>query len=578
MLVPGSMTTVSSSGETPRAALGAFYTPRILAIWVAEQLRAHVASDKNPVSLFDPACGDGALLAAAAEVFGREASLTGWDVDPNAVQQARGTLPSTADVLVQDSLAPENNDAYLRLRPDGVIVNPPWGAQLRQSPEILRASGLELASGQFDSYELFLERLIKAFPDGCIMAFILPDSILLPEHEPARRLLLERTNLRLVARIGEGFFPDVYRGTVVIVTKTGAPDSQNIVECFRLEPAQRRRIFKGELALREAQLAAQHYVHQSRFALNPHVELNLDLHENESLVGKISSVSRLAWDDWLKVGRGVEIGKVGNTVVCSSCGVSRVIPRRVWTTTVCRKCGHHIDASSAERRQIVRPITSCEDASPDWQVLITGEDVGRYSLRMRREILSGVRGIRYKSAPSLGTERLLVRKTGIGLHVAVDNSQSLTTQTVFDITLKDGTPGFVLHYLAGVLNSRVMLAFYLKWYGETEWRSHPYVTPKVLKELPVPSPWHNEYSLGLAKEIATAVRAILQQNAPGEDVDFALDMRVERLVANLYNLDETECTRVSAILSSAQPLQAIRKLRLPDPRLLYPHVDDWNIS
>ena len=40
----------------------------------------------------------------------------------------------------------------------------------------IQTSGYELAKGQFDLYEIFVERLVKAFPN-VPMAFILPDSL-----------------------------------------------------------------------------------------------------------------------------------------------------------------------------------------------------------------------------------------------------------------------------------------------------------------------------------------------------------------------------------------------------------------
>ena len=114
--------------------------------------------------------------------------------------------------------------------PSALIANPPWGADIARNARELAAAGYELATGQYDSYKLFVERLVHTWLEpGTPAAFILPDSIFLPEHEPLRALLIERSTLRLVARLGEGFFPGIYRGASVIVLSVGPPPKNSMV-------------------------------------------------------------------------------------------------------------------------------------------------------------------------------------------------------------------------------------------------------------------------------------------------------------------------------------------------------------
>ena len=148
----------------------------------------------------------------------------------------------------------------------------------------------------------------------------------------------------------------------------------------------------------------------------------------------------------------------------------------------------------------------------------------------------------------------LVRKTGVGIRAAVDRSGSLTTQTVFHFIAKPGVSPLLLDYVAGVLNSRTMLAFHLRWSGDLEWRSHPYVTPTVIKSLPIPSPFLPEGGLS---DVAMEISALAQRRFHGEKVED----QMEELVADLFGLSVSERRWVTEVISSAQSLRGIVELK-----------------
>ena len=202
------------------AARGAVYTPELLAQWVAEQLVATLPGGATTVA--DLACGRGALLAAVHRAR-PDVRLVGIDVDSDDLQLAAAEVPS-ARLVLGDSLV---FGRLSKIGPfDGVILNPPWGISLPHDSRTLCTLGYTLAKGQFDSANLFVELSLTLLREGGTAAFILPDSIFFPEHHRLRRLLLGSTELLLVARLGEGFFRDVFRGTAVVVARkaTAAPD------------------------------------------------------------------------------------------------------------------------------------------------------------------------------------------------------------------------------------------------------------------------------------------------------------------------------------------------------------------
>jgi len=535
--------------------LGAVYTPPPVAGWLARELVRRLPPGARRV-VVDPACGDGALLEAVGGVD-PGARLIGIDIDRRAVT-APSARVEAAETAHRDALtAPWCDDAA----PGGVIANPPWGADLEHSRSGLAAAGYVLATGQFDSYELFVERAIDQLPEGSVAAFLVPDSLLLPEHQRLRRLLAERTSLELVVRLGEGIFDGVYRGTVAIVFRIGPPRARHTVRCCRLRDADRRRLLAGDVLLETVVTAQGHDVLQSHFA-KPDAAFDVDVSEVERATLDRMSGAPSVWSAWLRPFRGVEIGKSGATVVCPACGAHRPVPRGDGH---CPGCGAAMSAL-AVTVPIIRD--GCTGA-PGWRPVVVGEDVGRYSVRVRREIRLGVPGINYKPAAIFASRKLLVRKTGVGIHAAIDDTGALTTQTVFHFLPTTVAPDFALHYALGVLCSRVVLAYHLKRSGDDEWRSHPYVTPKTLVALPLPLPVRGTRQWRQAVAVADAVGELI--TAPAADRD-ALDLRVERLVAGLFGFDVRECRWVEDVLGRAQQLRAIAAVRLPSPDALYPVV------
>lgn len=544
---------VSRRGTAPTAAngIGSVYTPTALAEWTATQLLRYVSSNQV-LRILDPACGDGELLASMVRISDRPVELCGRDVDPVAIEAASDRIEGPADFAVADSLR-TCTLANLGWEPDAVIINPPWGSPGKDSRRQLQATGYELAKGQFDLYEIFVERLVKAFPD-VPMAFILPDSLFLPEHTKLRRFLLENTKVLFLARLGEGLFPGIYRGTVVLVLRSG-PSKDGDVECFRLQPEERRAFLTGGSSLETIRESRSHMVPRQRFASNPNVEFTLDVRANEPAVDKMLAKRGTDWDEWLWIGRGIEIGKHGKTLRCNECGKYRAVPRKgLEPTTKCSDCDTIFPVES-EIHQIIRHRQA--RLEPDWNPIIVGEDVDRYCCKPSREVLVDLPGIRCKDPEMLQRPKLLIRKTGVGLRAAVDHSGTLTIQTVYHFIPRDELPCLMLDYLAGVLNSKVMLAFHLRWSGECEWRSHPYVTPSTIKTLPVPTPFKD---VNILSDQATQIAGLARRRSNGEKVD----AQIEALVEDLYELSSRERHWVKKVIGAAQSLRGIVEMRDPE--------------
>lgn len=527
------MVTVANS-----KAQGAFHTPPDLADWVASEVLAHASAAGREIrSVLDPACGEGALLRAMRQFAEAPITLMGIDIAPVAAARCSAALGPNARVRVGDALHPDCE--WADRAPDAVVLNPPWGGELSHVRHFYQQQGYTLATGQFDTVDLFVERALTVLEPGALLGLILPETVFYPEHQGLRRLLLEHT-LLLVARLGEGIFEGVYCGTAVIVLQSGPASLDHQVECLQVSPSQKRRIRAGEMSFHDTKRRYSHHVPQHRFRQNAQVVFDVACEEaDHDILTKFSAPPRLDWDEHLHLGRGIEIGKHGITVVCRKCAQHRPVAAGVGRLR-CIRCGSPIPPD-APRNTIIFPDPGRGQNS---MPLIVGEDVDRYSANPSRSIVLDVPGIRYKPIEHFSSKKLLIRKTGVGLRTAVDESGSATLQAVFYAQNRNLEQDWLLDYLQGILNSRPLLAWYLKWSGENQWRSHPYVTPKILRQLPVPDPCSDRASAALSRSIAQEARKVRNGLSEADHV-------VDDLVCRLYELHDEDISWVKMVLRSA---------------------------
>lgn len=536
----GRLRTMDDAG---RRALGAYYTPPAIAEWLGSELVAVAAQLRSLIAL-DPASGDGELLEAVRAARRGPVRLLAVDVDVGAVEESRRRLGDSLTAFQGDGLCLQLAQLGPE-RPDIVIANPPWGASLPESATTYREAGFTLARGQFDSFDLFVELAIRAVaPDG-VIGLVLPDSLLLPEHEATRRLLLAQTHILRLVRLGEGIFHGVFRGALLLVARRVSPGAGAMIHCARLDSDKRDLLLRGTMPLRD--LLDFHEVPQSRFAANLHAEFDLDVRAHEEPFFQMGRRSGFTWQDLVVWGRGIEVGKEGRTCRCPDCGMSRALPR--VAPYRCDSCGRELDSRCLER--IVRAPS--RSTTSKWAPLIVGSDVERYRAKPSREILLGVPGVRYKDN-GLEQRKLLVRKTGVGIQAAIDASGAQTVQSVFHCIPSPAAPNTIIDFLLGVLNSRPMQAFHLRQSGDNEWRSHPYVTPRVLRALPIPDINEGRDTRRIAARIGNL--AVQMSDRPTED----LDLRLDASVLELYGLGAAGSDWSREVLSGAQQLRAIARL------------------
>ncbi len=228
-----------------RRAGAVYYTPPHLVDFAVERalgpLLAEAGGDPLRLRVLDPACGGGAFLLAALEHLAAHGGdrlailrrcLLGIDVDPQAAAVARLALAVAVPAASRDDLARAVRVADA-LEPDtapaggfdAVVTNPPWGqkrfalpVETRQRYRALYAS----ARGAIDPFALFVERAHALLRPGGRWGMVLPDVILLKNHEPLRALVLAGSELEWIAHAGRAF-DDVNLDAVVMVGRRAAP-------------------------------------------------------------------------------------------------------------------------------------------------------------------------------------------------------------------------------------------------------------------------------------------------------------------------------------------------------------------
>ncbi|NBV03672.1 MAG: SAM-dependent DNA methyltransferase, partial [Acidimicrobiia bacterium] len=161
--------------EDARSSTGAWYTPEHLVDRLVGAALDGFRSPAGTVRIVDPACGDGRLLAAAAERLsraGHRVKLVGCEIDPAAARSTRTRLGRSATVVEGNALEhPWEWSSF-----DLVVANPPFSSPLSsRGPDTASPPGSPYADLATRFWDLALE---LARPESGRVALILPQSIL----------------------------------------------------------------------------------------------------------------------------------------------------------------------------------------------------------------------------------------------------------------------------------------------------------------------------------------------------------------------------------------------------------------
>jgi adenine-specific DNA-methyltransferase len=249
---------------TQRKANGIHYTPPLLATYLAQQVVAGLANrlgTNGQVSILDPACGDGELLRAIADVAPRglrtRLALAGFDTDASALREAARTLTglgvASVDLKCVDFLAafsPSGSEQQMGFQftadtrkgsqPealfDAIISNPPYVRTQVLGSVAARELALRFGlTGRVDLYHAFVKAMTLALREGGVLGLLTSNRFLSVQSGTSmREWLTSHFQLLRLVDLGDTklFEAAVLPAVLVAVRKAGV--EQQICQFIRV--------------------------------------------------------------------------------------------------------------------------------------------------------------------------------------------------------------------------------------------------------------------------------------------------------------------------------------------------------
>lgn len=186
---------------------GVFYTDERL----AQIMRSYIGGE--PSEVYDPTCGDGALLSA----FGDEVRKFGQELDGEQLDVARARLVNFEGVCGDTLQAP----AFAGRKFACIMANPPFSTKWEQRKDDERfADAPALAPPSRADYAFLLHVLHYLAPDGVAVVLNAPGILYRGNAEgKIRRWLVEQNVIDRVVFIPGGYFVDTKISTVLLVLR-----------------------------------------------------------------------------------------------------------------------------------------------------------------------------------------------------------------------------------------------------------------------------------------------------------------------------------------------------------------------
>lgn len=479
--------TASNSGYSKgkKKEHGSFFTPSFLADFLAVKIHEYIKKNKD-LSVLDPATGDSALLLSIKSLLDLESNsctYVGIDIDLAAINNSRESIPNNSFFFETDALYPFGLKDWSEVSKrtniklyDVICSNPPWGASLSKYSTL--KVDFKLATGQFDIYDLFVETIFNQLKEGGVYGIILPDSIYSIEHIQTRNKIFNESSVKVVLKLGEGFFDGVFTSASIIIGVKESPKVDNLISCYHVNRNERIQVISGKSSLIDIFNKKSHQLLQSEAVNNKTNTLNVFVdNENKAVFNYISSMPSLG--DFVEISRGVELSKKGSVIQCPYCKKWQPSPRGKKVDATCNSCSKGFIVNNQKTIVHLEPKEECSK-------IIVGEDIDRYGFFKSHFIETNFDGINYKSRSNYKSPKILIRKTGVGITANIDYDNSLTNQVVYLLRPKSNkdTP---IETILAIINSRVITYFLINAYGLNEWQSHPYISQSIVKSLPFPS-------------------------------------------------------------------------------------------
>ncbi|ACY19037.1 TaqI-like C-terminal specificity domain-containing protein [Haliangium ochraceum] len=380
---------------------------------------------------------------------------------------------------------------------DVVIGNPPWGQKLvdpMAMPARLLRQRFASLDGIPDAFRPFLELATEITAPGGSFGFVLPDTLLLKNYEPTRRLLLDRCRLRSLSWWGMAF-PGVTMDVITLSCALGEATPEHTIEVAVRAPAEPLR----------------HRIEQRAFRHTPRHTFNLHLTaERLALLAHLRRGRPLR--DCFEVHEGVHSGNIRGELF-----VERALDDSCY------------------------PLYFGRDELRPFRLLWRGRYLRRAAIPERNS------KARYAGAGQRAwheTPKLLLRRTGDSVRAAADLEGRYASNNFFLVLARrDVGCALNLDGLCALLNSALMTEFF-RTIEPRRGRAFAELKIKHIGEFPLPPGCvrgDGSYIDSSSEQGCTALNhlgAACRQAAAVADEDalLALQAHTEALVRRLYGL------------------------------------------
>ncbi|MFX1532714.1 MAG: Eco57I restriction-modification methylase domain-containing protein [Promethearchaeota archaeon] len=524
-----------STAKNHRKIRGIFYTPLEIVEYILDktlQVKLNETAVDINLSLLDPACGIGIFLIAAFQrisVFLNFRKIPkdklkhilqrfyGIDIDPFAIsickmwficelaryymdpKNPKMTLkefvPLLSNIHVGNTLKTDLKRT-LSLKPNEgftiVFGNPPYLAvkrgHFRYEKKVLQES-FSLAKGQFDAYELFIERAYQVLINKGFLGLILPRRFLTNEkNKLLRQFLLKNFEIYTLAEVGAPFQASVETAILIAMKIQKEIKDQKSKENQRVELLPAKEFWSSQKG---------RYVPQKLLKKLPFSIFNVNLDEElYTLICKISSDAKPLKEWGVTIRRGIEIGKK-NPLIMSK-------------------------------------------AKKGYQKLLRGEDIHPFAIHFKEKyLLLQPNTSAFKSPTVFASPKILVRRVANSLIAAFDEIEEyLTLNTLYNIRLNQTCP-FSHEFLVGLLNSRLHNFWLRHSFAITE-KIFPYIRISQLAKLPI------KFSQKKSSLIESHVKKIIELKRATDISKISLTQltalyyQIDKVIFQLYEITPQE--------------------------------------
>jgi len=365
---------------------------------------------------------------------------------------------------------------------DIVIGNPPWiqSKSFSKSDKDIFSKLFATAIGQYDLFNLFIEKSYGICKERGVVCFITPDRFITNiDYKQIRDFLLVKTALIQVIALGDGVFENVCMPSAILFfQKTISKDNKVL-----LSP-----IFYGTF----------YEVSQNDFMLNSGsiFPVYKDA-SNTSIINNINKNS-VKFGEIVNNARGVEIGKKSKLI-------------------------------SQTKRSGYEPF-------------LRGEDIDKYIIKKQVYINLSDPNIDYKSKDLYKGKKILIRKTGLGVSAVIDEEYRFVIQVVYIFKIKQ-CKDYNEKFIIALLNSKLMEFWYFSTFGEKERKTFPHLTQGKILEFPIiPESLQNQQPfVRLVDNILTITKSndYLENSVKKEEVK-EYGKQIDQMVYKLYELTPEE--------------------------------------